>query len=426
LRALRAARLVDQQRLMSLKRQIVSLLADEFFSRPGDRQAAFTQFLREFPDAEQYARFRAAGERHGLNWRQWPQPLSSGRIEPADYDEPARQYHLYSQWQVEQQLASLIEHAQSKNMIWYLDLPLGVSGNSYDVWRQPECFLEGLSGGAPPDSFFTKGQNWDFPPLHPRRSRQQGHSYFLETIRRQLCHARLLRLDHFMGMHRLYCIPQGFEATDGVYVRYPAEDFYAMLTLESHRYRSGIVGENLGTVPPVVNAAMREHGILGMYVFQYETGPDPERSLRAPRPDEAAAVNTHDMAPFASYWTGLDIDARMELGLIDEVEARRQRDDLAALRAALVRFLRRRNLLAEETFDPQLVLEACLAMLAASPAPVVLVNLEDLWQETEPQNTPGTFRERPNWRRKTRYAFEEFSHMPAVLQLLRTVADRRR
>jgi len=425
LQALRAAPLVEHQELMTLKRRIIALLAEEFFREPREQRPAFAQFVRDCPDVEQYARFRAAGERHRLDWRKWPQPLCDGRIQPGDYDDRARQYHLYAQWQIDEQLRSLVEHARAREMIWYLDLALGVHGNSYDVWRERECFVAGISGGAPPDTFFTKGQNWDFPPLHPRRTREQGHRYFLETIRRQLRYARLLRLDHFMGMHRLYWIPQGFAAKDGVYVRYPGEELYAILTLESQRHCAGIVGENLGTVPPVVNAAMQRHGIHGMYVFQYEAGPEPERSLRTPRTDEVASVNTHDMPPFAAYWSGLDIDARLDLGLIDQAEARRQQDDLAALRAALVHLLRRRGLLREETVEPQQVLEACLALLSRSPAPVVLVNLEDLWQETEPQNTPGTFHERANWRRKARYGFEEFRELPAVLRILRTVAAAR-
>ncbi len=416
--ALRQAPLVDYQRLMLLKRRVLETLAECFFAEPGRRWADLQQFLRRRPDAEDYARFRAAGERHGLDWRRWPTPLCNGTIPPGSYDHAAFRYHLYVQWQLDEQLRHLAAQADSRNMIWYLDLPLGAAPESYDVWRYRHCFAADAAGGAPPDVFFTKGQNWGFPPLLPAVTRRSGHQYFIAVLRRHLELARLLRIDHFMGVHRLYWIPDGHQAADGVYVRYPSEELCAILALESHRHRAAIVGENLGTVPEVVNTAMRRSGILGMYVLQYECQPDRRPPLRPPEPHEAATLNTHDMPPFAAWWDGADIQWQLELGLITPGHAPthvRQRD---AMRQALLKYFRSTGALAADATDQRQVLQAALVTLARSRAAVVLVNLEDLWLETQPQNTPGTFTERPNWRRKARHAFEQFTQSPEVRLLL--------
>jgi 4-alpha-glucanotransferase len=276
------------------------------------------------------------------------------------------------------------------------------------------------AGGAPPDAVFTKGQNWGFPPLHPEAMRAQGYRYWLAYLRHQLKHTGLLRIDHVMGLHRLFWVPKGLEPRQGVYVRYPAEELYAMLNLESHRHQVIIVGENLGTVPAYVNTAMARHRLHRMYVVQYELAPRPDRVLPVVPADTVASLNTHDMPPFAAYGQGLDIDDRQQQGLIDAADARRERRHRRALLAALQRFLQSQNLVAPNA-DMQALCSACVALLGASPAQVVLLNLEDLWLETQPQNFPGTGGERPNWQRKARYNLEAFCHMPQVLALLRSM-----
>jgi len=421
---LRQSPLVDYQRLLGVKRRVLEALAECFFGAPGCRGDDLQAFLRRRPEAEDYARFRAAGERYGLEWRCWPAPLRDGTIPPGSYDQAAFRYHLYVQWQLDEQLRALAFRAESKNMIWYLDLPLGAAPESYDVWRHRQCFADDATGGAPPDVFFTKGQNWGFPPLLPPAMRRSGHRYFIDVLRRHLELARLLRIDHFMGVYRLYWIPRGHEATEGVYVRYPCNELCAILALESHRHRAAIVGENLGTVPEIVNAAMRRSGILGMYVLQYECQPDRHPPLRHPRADEVAALNTHDMPPFAAWWNGADIHWRLDLGLIRPSEAASQLCQRDRLRQALLRYFQSAGLISAAAADERQVLEASLAMLARSTAPVMLVNLEDLWLEPQPQNTPGTFTERPNWRRKAKYALEDFTALPSVYGTLKRISHR--
>ncbi|MCX7428158.1 MAG: 4-alpha-glucanotransferase, partial [Planctomycetia bacterium] len=408
-------------------RQVLEALSAAFFAGPSGRREALIRHCRENPELERFARFRATGERQGGPWPDWPEPLRRGTLSPGDFDEAVYRYHLYTQWQVDEQLRSMSDRADRLGMFWYLDFPLGVSASGYDAWREQDLFVREASAGAPPDAFFTKGQNWCFPPLNPRALRRQGYRYFIRALQTHLRHARVLRLDHVMGLFRFYWIPDGMASDDGVYVRYPMEELFAILSLESHRFGVRVVGENLGTVPAPVDEAMERHGVGGMYVLQYETNPDKGPALRPVPAAAVASVNTHDMPPFAAYWKGLDVADRVDLGLLAPDEAVAEDARRGRLRNALIAFFERERLLDPSRDHQDLdVLEACQAYLARSPADVVLVNLEDLWGETEPQNVPGTYHERPNWRRKARYSFEVFRDMPAARRILATVDRLRR
>src|SRR5262249_55173307 len=156
------------------------------------------------------------------------------------------QYHLYAQWRIQSQLSSMADKASRNGQLLYLDLPLGLHPEGYDIWRYRDLFVREAAGGAPPDPVFTKGQNWCFPPMHPEVSRLTHYEYTIAYLRNHLQNTRLLRIDHVMGLHRLFWIPRGFTGDKGVYVRYPAHEMYAILSLESHRHKAGVVGENLG------------------------------------------------------------------------------------------------------------------------------------------------------------------------------------
>jgi 4-alpha-glucanotransferase len=348
--------------------------------------------------------------------------MRQGRFRAGDYSEGAERYHLYVQFLAQEQMEALA--ARHRGGL-YLDLPLGVHGGGYDVWRHRDQFLEGVSAGAPPDTFFTRGQNWGFPPAHPARTRERGHEYFRSVMRHHLRVAGALRIDHMMGFHRLYCIPHGFDAGDGVYVRYPAEELYGIAVLESHRHSSVLVGEDLGTVPHEVRRAMARHGIHRTYVVQYEADPD-GRTVATPPSRSVASLNTHDMPTFNAFWRALDVRDRTDLGLLDREGARGEREVRARLRTSLVEALRRGGWLRTEGPRTMHVVEALLAALADGPAWMVLVNLEDLWGESSPQNVPGTSTERPNWRRKLRYSLEELMHNAKVKRTLESIADNRR
>jgi len=425
--SLRRAPLVDYRRQMALKRQVLEELCCCLHSEPTERLNDLRRFAEAHPVVEDYARFRATCEKRRTAWRAWPEALRQGDLRDGDCDDAAKGYHLYAQWLAEEQLQALADESRQKGLRLYFDLPLGVHPDSYDVWREQAVFASGACAGAPPDSFFSKGQNWGFPPLHPERLREEGYRYYIASLRHQLRHAGIVRIDHVMSFHRLYWIPAGLDAAQGAYVRYRPEEFYAIIALESHRNRTMVVGEDLGTVPPQVRPAMAEHDLQRMYVVQYELRSDSQTALRPVEADTVASLNTHDMPTFAAFWQGRDIQERREMGLLDGVgvadEARRRQ----TLRESLVSFLQSGGWLEDNsTTDLQGVLKAILSFLGASAGRVLLVNLEDLWLETEPQNVPGTQAERPNWRRKTRHSLETLSQLSEVVELLREVDAMRR
>ena len=270
-------------------------MSEYFFAQKPGRFTDFEAYLNSHSSLEDYARFRAAGEKQGIRWYSWPQAMRDGKLKDGDYSEKQRQYHLYTQWLAHEQIQSLSQKARRDNLYLYLDLPVGVHPYSYDVWRERESFVTGINGGAPPDPVFTSGQNWSFPPLHPEKIRQQGYRYVIDCLRHQLELAGMLRIDHMMNFHRLFWIPEGMENREGVYVNYRAEELYAILALESYRHQSVIVGEDLGIVPPEVRPMMEKHGIFRMFVGQYEL--ITENQLGEIPSDCVASLNTHDMFP---------------------------------------------------------------------------------------------------------------------------------
>jgi 4-alpha-glucanotransferase len=421
--AFRQAPLVDYRAEMAARRQLLEKLAHFLFHANSARRKQFSRFLRECPQVEDYAKFRAACDQTKLPWQQWPQRMRVGNLQVGDYSESAKNYHLYVQWLAQEQIALLTKKCRARGVQFYLDLPLGVHPAGYDLWRERDAFASGASVGAPPDAFFSKGQNWGFAPLHPQRLREQRHRYIREVLRFQMRQTGMLRLDHVMSLHRLYWIPDGCSAKEGAYVSYPAEEFYAILSLESHRHKTVVVGENLGTVPDEVNEAMNRHALRRMYVVQFAQRPNPRAALAKPPPRSVASLNTHDMPAFAAHWRGLDIDDRMKLGLFTKAEARKEHARRAKLNSALLKFLQRNGRRKKAAADDEVlrVAQVCLAWLRTSPAELVLINLEDLWAEALPQNVPGTSTERPNWRRKARFSIEQIQAQPEIRHFLRAI-----
>jgi 4-alpha-glucanotransferase len=385
----------------------------------------FRRFVKENPLAADYARFRAAMEKQRAVWRAWPARLRDGDLREGDYAEEIKQYHLYAQWLARRQVEGLAAKARQRGTALYFDLPVGVHPDGYDVWRHRGIFTGGVSAGAPPDPVFTGGQDWGFPPLHPEKVRAQGYRYVREYLGHHLRYAGMLRLDHVMGLHRLYWVPRGLPPTEGVYVRYRPEELYSIMALESHRHRSVIVGEDLGIVPGYVRPAMARHGLHRLYILGYELADSAARTPRQVPRRSVAALNTHDMHPFASFWDGADIRENRKLGLLTEGEASEEGRSREATKNALAAFLRSKGLLAKDGKGPFTALKACLAFLAGSAAHTVLVNIEDLWLETRPQNVPGTGDKFPSWRRKARYTLEEFIRRNDVRDILREIRKMR-
>jgi 4-alpha-glucanotransferase len=441
--ASRAGRFVDPRAAMAERRPALEAEARRFFDR-SHSPPELTSFRARNPLADDYARFRALTEALG-SWDGWPDRLRARDLRPGDYDEGVARYHLYVQYRAERQLAEVAERGADRGVSLYLDLPMGVHSRGYDVWRERSLFATGASAGAPPDALAAGGQDWGFPPLHPEVSRLQGHRYFVASIRKHLRFAGVLRIDHVMQLHRMFWIPAG-DARDGVYVRYPAEELYAVVCLESHRSRAVVVGEDLGTVPRETRRAMRRHGLPGMYVVEFElmeaegpagSGPDPrtpdtdhgssgERPLAPGKvPGGAlASIGTHDTPTFAGWWWGEDVRIRRELGQLTEEAAEAELRGRGVMREKLVRGL---GLGSEASPDGERealrVQEALLRRLGDSNAGLVLATLEDLWLEREPQNVPGTTGER-NWRRRSSRPLEAMAE-GAVAELLRALNETR-
>lgn len=419
---LRGQPLVEVERERRLRRDVLKELCRCFFRSPGPRHRGFDDFVKTHPFAADYARFRAAVER-GDGWARWPERQREGWLEVGDYDPDAERYYLYTQWTISEQMAELFDNSHSGGL--YLDLPLGVDPQGYDVWRFRDVFARDSSGGAPPDAVFTGGQDWGFPPLHPRKIREQGYKYYIACLRHHLQPHGFLRLDHVMSFHRLYWIPKGLAPRNGVYVRYHDEEFYALLNIESHRKQCVVVGENLGTVPAYINRALRTHGISRMHVIQYELAFEASQRALVKAPSESvASLNTHDMPTFAGFWEGSDIKQRHQMGLLGETGAIEETEARARQKEALVQFLSKKGLLSVDG-GVDAILEALLVYLAGGRPQMVLANLEDLWLEKDPQNVPGSQGQYPNWRRRTRYSIEEFTQLPRVVEILKAVNNRR-
>jgi 4-alpha-glucanotransferase len=424
---LRASPTVPYVEAAALRRRVLELLANVAFDPSGRPGSALRAFIAAHPGVEDYARFRAATERHGGWWQTWPAAERDGRLPRGGGNEQAYRFHLYGQWMAERQLAALAAGSRSSGAGIYVDVPLGVHPAGYDVWRQREAFALDASVGAPPDPFFAGGQDWGFPPLHPQRIREHGYRYVRDYLGTACRHATAVRLDHVMGLHRQYWIPKGMPAERGVYVRYPLEELYAILNLEAHRAGSVVVGEDLGTVPGEVRTAMGRHGLLRSHVVELEARPAPAHALPRPSRNSMASVNTHDLPMFAAFWRGQDIGLRRRRGWLTDEQARRARAERARVREALVAFLRTEGrILSPGEPSARVALAGVLRHLAAGPARMMVVNLEDLWGETRPQNVPGTADELPNWRRRARPSLEAFRRMAGVVGTLEEVARLRR
>jgi 4-alpha-glucanotransferase len=350
-----------------------------------------------------YAAFRAIGETQREGWKQWPAHLRDGTRAALTRDDalalgadPARvDTHVVAQWLMQNQL----EHLRGGPVSLYLDLPVGVNSDAYEVWRSRHLFLLDLAAGAPPDALFLGGQDWGLPPLSPLALRRDRYRYFIQCVRHHVRVAGMLRIDHVMGLFRLYCVPSGRPATDGVYLRYHHDELIAILTLESRRAFCALAGEDLGTVPAHVRPAMARHGMFRLHVGQWGF---PAKAGAAPdvAPMEAvASLNTHDTATFAGWWRGIDIDDQRDLGLIDERDEHQQRALRERQKAALLAYAK-----PSPATDPLTEVEramvAATADLANGPAEIVLVALDDLVLDPVPHNVPGTVHQRPNWQRR--------------------------
>jgi 4-alpha-glucanotransferase len=389
------------------------------------RVLAFNKFIERGNSwLDDYATWMAIAEaRNEWNWKIWPAELQERKSEAVKRFAAGHSrrvdFHRWAQFELDRQLGDVAASCRTNGMPigLYQDLAVGSSGTGSDAWAQRSLFREGASIGAPPDPYSDFGQNWGLPPIDPRALTGDRYRYFIQLVRAGMRHAGALRMDHVMGLFRLFWIPDGATGREGAYVRYPAEDLLGILALESQRHNAIVVGEDLGVVPPEVPPAMERWGLLSSKVLYFEREDGGRFKPQSSYPELAlASDNTHDMPTVAGFWSGRDIELRQSLGLVDE----KGTQDGAAHRdhekRQLLDRLREDAALPLHEHPPlnaagvPRVKRAVHELLCNSSAALVALSLDDLGDETEPVNVPGVGADKyPVWSRKMHKTIPEIA-----------------
>jgi 4-alpha-glucanotransferase len=400
-RALNADRRIDRDAVYRLKQEALEGIWDRFPDDP-----AFDAFCdAEGAALESYATFCALVEEFGSPWDEWPAPYRHPERPPVAEFRQAHQrrvrFHQWLQWLLSRQLDEA-----GTNVPLVHDLAVGVDPAGADAWMWQDVMSRDMAVGAPPDEFNTLGQDWGVPPFDPWKLRAAGYEPFIETVRSALRHAGGMRLDHVMGLYRLFWIPRGGSPADGTYVQYPAGDLLDIVALESQRAGAYVVGEDLGTVEDHVRSDLAERDVLSYRVLWFERQPParwPEKAL--------AAVTTHDLPTVAGLWTGRDLDAQRALDMHPNEEA------VAATRSFLAGLAGG----AEDVPAEEVVL-AAYRTLGETPCLLLTGTLDDALAVEERPNMPGTTDEWPNWSIALPLPLEELEDHPGpcrVAQALR-------
>ncbi|MFI0962162.1 4-alpha-glucanotransferase [Streptomyces sp. NPDC021080] len=407
---LRKGALIDRDAVWDLKREALEMVCAVPLG-PG-RQAAYADFLAEEGRAlEDHATWCALAEVHGSDWRKWPVALRDPRSRAtvrARGELAARvDFHSRLAWLTEAQLARAQRSARDAGMAVGLvhDLAVGVHPDGADAWAQQEYFAAGMSVGAPPDAFNARGQDWGLPPWRPDRLAACGYAPYRRLLRALLRHTGALRIDHVMGLFRLWWIPQGEPPTEGSYVRHDAEAMLAILVLEASRAGALVIGEDLGTVEPGVREALQERGVLGTSVLWFERDWDGDGLPLPPdgwRADCLATATTHDLPSTAARFTGEHVELRDRLGLSTRPLDEERADAAADVREWLALLSRLGLLRGPSGGSPasaeEAEIQAVHRFLLRTPARLVGIWLPDTVGDRRPQNLPGTWDEYPNWR----------------------------
>ncbi|HEX8805763.1 MAG TPA: 4-alpha-glucanotransferase [Candidatus Aquilonibacter sp.] len=398
-RALRDAPLVEYERVAAFKLDVLERVFEALFERrPWSRFAAANTDVRDVARYEAIMEMLTALDPDVYGWQQWPAELRDARgtaVERFAAQHSRRvEFFVFLQWLADRQLGAVARATGKMPVGLYRDLAVGVDLNSADVWSDPGAYALGLSVGAPPDPLNTGGQNWGLPPLHPRVLRERNYAPFIKLLRANMRHAGALRIDHVMGLRRLFCIPRALTQGGGAYVNYDFDAMLGILALESVRNRCMIVGEDLGTVPEGFREQMYDVRILGSRVLQFNLYDNPRETV--------ATTGTHDLPTYPAFWRDAD-------------EATRRRF-LDAFHAAGID-------VTDDGLTPLLV--AAYRYLARSQSRLVLLQLEDGIGSYEQVNVPGTVDEQPNWQRKLAVPLETLAEYPVFAAIVRALREER-
>ncbi len=444
-KAARSAALLDRDAAWGAKRHALDMVFRA--PRSAAREASFQRFvsgqgwaLEDFATWSAIVEARAEAGEEGP----WPSELANpgapGVAAFRDAHPDRVLFYAWLQWVADEQRADAQEAARRGGMSLGVmtDLAVGVHPQGADMWALGEVHAHGASVGAPPDLFNQQGQDWSQPPWHPRALADAAYRPFIEMVRASLRHSGAVRIDHAMGLFRLWWVPAGHGPADGAYVRYDHEAMVGIVALEAHRAGALVIGEDLGTVEPWVSHYLGERGILGTTVLWFEKDGQGARAPESFRSDALATVTTHDHPPTASFLSGEHVDVRHRLGLLIDPDA--ERAGAASDREAFVRLVESRGWAGvgadgepvNGDVDPeQDLLIGLHRAVMASPSLLVGVSLADAVGEKKTQNQPGTDRQYPNWRipltdaRGAVVALDDLFEHPRVRALVAALRDAR-
>lgn len=441
---------IDWKRVVPLKLQVLRALFERFErderTSGSPRAVAFDDFCaRGGESLEDHARFEAlqaamlAGPDGAAHWRDWPGGLRDPRsAEVAAFAAENRRevdFHRFLQWLAADGLTRAQKDAREAGMSIGLvaDLAVGCDGAGSHAWSLPEDMLRRVSVGAPPDIFNQAGQSWGLTTFSPRAMHNNGFRAFIDMLRAAFAHAGGVRIDHILGLRRLWLVPEGESAKHGAYLRYPFDDLVRLISLESWRHRAIVIGEDLGTVPPGLRERLASHGLYGIRVLWFER--DGDAFLAPPRWDAhgIATTTTHDLPTVAGWWRGLDIDWRNRIGqTLPRADGRDpvafEHAARAADRSQLWQALRNAGFAPPTAAEPppeKPPVDAALGYVAASASPLVTCPLEDLLGLADQPNLPGSIDEHPNWRQRLPLPVDALYADPAFAARVETVVRAR-
>lgn len=427
--SLEQAALIDWQAAGTLRLALLRQLYDRFdHAAPASREA-YARFRQAGGDALQnHAVFEVLHAHHTTDWRKWPDafrdPRSSRTREFGAAHEHEVGFHIFAQWLARASLERAQANARDAGMRLGLiaDLAVGTDPRGSHAWSQQTDIIEGLSIGAPPDIHNPIGQQWGLAAFSPNALRERGYRPFIEMLRAVLASTGGMRIDHILGLARLWVVPPDAPPAAGAYLRYPLDDLLRLIALEAWRHQSLVVGENLGTVPDGFNDQLAQHGILGTSVLWFQTEPSLTGSSSRGYPafmpphtwptDAIAMPNTHDLPTLRGWWEGRDLYWREQL--YREPDSAHAKSLCQTRRTALWSSLRKAGLVhaGDPPHDPPIA--AVLGFVAATTAPLMLVSLEDLAAITEQPNLPGTVAQHPNWRQRLPFVQHGLLNDPAL------------
>jgi 4-alpha-glucanotransferase len=392
-RALNQDRRIDRVRVWALKRPALEAAFARFAGDP--EHDAFV--ADRGPALSRFALYCAIADQHGPDWRSWPAGLRQPDLPEVGRFVDRARFHTWLQWHLDRQVAAAHE------LPVIHDLAVGFDPGGADAWAWQELLALDARVGAPPDEFNTQGQDWGLPPFVPWKLRSAGYEPFVETLRACFRHAGGLRIDHVMGLFRLFWLPAGG------YVRYPAHELLDIVALESHRARAFVVGEDLGTVEDEVRAELHQRKVLSYRLLWFE----PEAPEHFPE-QAVAAVTTHDLPTIAGMWTGSDVQDQRAAGLHPNEAAE------AGVRARLAAAAG-----VEEGAALDDVTVGAYRALARAPSQVILATLDDALGVAERPNMPGTVDSWPNWSLALPRPIEELPEDPGANAIAEVMREQR-